>query len=499
MTMTSGSHIRSWTVNKFLHHFLLVTSCVLLGGCASYSGISPELKQLAISQVTEQIPSTAWPKDNWWVDQHDPVLSALIERALQDSPNLQAASARLTRVRAISGQAESALWPQVSIDATITRERFTENGLIPPPYAGTAQDMNDVQLGGQWEIDFFGRNRENLKAALGELRASEAENHAIRVMLASNVARGYYNLARLLTQRELATQRQQIRLDLAGLVERRYTAGLDTQVELEAAHGVVPENARDIAALDEQISIVRHALAVLTGQEPVALDTLTPALPAIAAQALPNAFPADLLGHRADVVAARWRVESATHDRESTQALFYPNIDLRAFTGFSSIGLNQWLDAGSRQPGFGLAVSLPVFDAGRLRNQFRISTANVDAAVAAYNSTLLDALRDVADQLSSLQATELQLAKQNAALDSARHSHELALQRYRAGITDRLTVLNVETALIAQRRTAIDLQGRWIDARIRLIQALGGGFDDTTAANNQTSITPNNSDTHHGY
>ena len=487
------------TVNKFLHHFLFIASCFLFGGCASYSGISPELKQLAVSPATDQTPYTAWPKDNWWADQHDSALSALIERALQDSPNLQVANARLTRLRAISGQAESALWPQVSVDATITHERFTENGLIPPPYAGTTQDMNDLQLGGQWEIDFFGRNRENLKAVLGELRASEAENQAVRIMLASNVARGYYNLARLLTQRELATQRQQIRVDLVGLVERRFAAGLDTQVELEAARGVVPENARDIAALDEQISLARHALAVLTGQEPAALDMLTPALPSTTTQTLPNDLPADLLGHRADVVAARWRVESAAHDRESTKALFYPNIDLRAFTGFSSIGLNHWLDAGSRQPGFGLAVSLPVFDAGRLRNQFRISTANVDAAVAAYNSTLLDALRDVADQLSSLQATGIQMAKQNAALDSARHSYELALQRYRTGITDRLTVLNVETALIAQRRTAIDLEGRWIDARIRLIQALGGGFADTKVTNNLTSITSNNSDNHHGH
>jgi outer membrane protein TolC len=178
------------------------------------------------------------------------------------------------------------------------------------------------------------------------------------------------------------------------------------------------------------------------------------------------------------VVAARWRVESALHGLESTKALFYPNINLRAFTGFSAIGFENWLDAGSRQPGIGLAISLPLFDAGRLRNLYRSTAAVVDSAVATYNSTLLEALHDVADQLSSLQALETQLSRQQATLASAERSYDLALQRYKAGIVDRLNVLNVETNLIAQRHTTVDLQARWIDGRVRLIRALGGGFDE---------------------
>jgi NodT family efflux transporter outer membrane factor (OMF) lipoprotein len=459
---------------------VLAAVMLLLAGCASYSGIFPAALRFNERTLADKsVPYANWPSENWWQELQDPVLTKLIEQALADNPGLQAAAARLRRATAIAGETESALAPQIEASLSSTRERFSERGLIPPPYAGTTHNINDLQLAGQWELDFFGKNREALRSALGEVRASEAEQQAARQLLATNVARSYYNLARLLAQHELAETRQRQRLDLAGLVERRVKAGIDTRVELEAAQGVIPENARDIAALDEQVALARHALAALIGKTPEAADDLAPKLPAIAPLAVPKTLPADLLGHRADIVASRWRVEAAGHGMASTKAMFYPNINLRAFTGFSAIGFDQWLDSGSRQPGIGLAISLPIFDAGRLRNLYRISAANVDAAVAGYNGTLLEALRDVADQLSILHSLDIQMERQQATLASAERSYGLALQRYQADISDRLTVLNVETGLIAQRRAAVDLQGRWIDSRIRLINALGGGFAET--------------------
>lgn len=479
---------------KNISRFLALSAgALLLAGCASYSGIAPVAKSLdseAIAKIST--PYAAWPQENWWQELQDPALAALIEQALRDSPTLQSAAARLRRASAIAGQTESTLWPQLNASLSSTRERFSERGLIPPPYAGSSQSINDFQLSGQWEVDFFGKNREALRAAIGEVRAGEAEHQAARQLLASNVARGYYNLARLLAQRELADLRQQQRLELARLVERRFKAGLDTGVELESARGVIPENARDIAALDEQIGLARHALAALIGKTPEAANGLAPRLPAVAPFAMPKSLPADLLGHRADITAARWHVEASVHGLESTKAMFYPNVNLHAFTGFSAIGFNQWFDSGSRQPGIGLAISLPIFDAGRLRSLYRVSAALVDGAVASYNSTLLDALRDVADQLTTLQSLETQMERQQATLASAERAYDLALQRYRADISDRLNVLNVESNLIAQRRTAIDLQGRWIDARIRLINALGGGFAENTASTLAADVTYNN-------
>ena len=473
---------------------MALVGALVLAGCASYSGIAPETSAVdatSLKGANLGATGTVWPKDAWWQDLNDPVLADLIAQALADSPSLQAATARLKRAQAISGVAESALRPQVNASLSTTRERFSERGEIPPPYAGTTQSVNDFQISAQWELDFFGKNRESLKAALGELQATEAEHQAARVLLATDVARGYYNLARLLAQREVTEQRSRQRGELATLADRRYKAGLDTQVEVESARGAIPENARDMAAIDEQIGLARHALAALIGQGPEALANLNPILPSVAPLTLPPSLPADLLGHRADVVAARLRVESATHGLGAARAMFYPNVNLRGFAGFSAIGLDNWFDAGSRQPGIGLAVTLPLFDAGRLRSMYRVSAATVDNAVASYNTTLVDALRDVADQLTSLQSVETQLVRQQAALSSAERSHDLALQRYRAGISDRLTELNAESNLIAQRRTAVDLQARWIDGRIRLIRALGGGFSESsTTSPPVTTVAP---------
>jgi NodT family efflux transporter outer membrane factor (OMF) lipoprotein len=461
---------------------LLASACITLAGCASYSGIAPQARTAAMDSLNGNPVDVAyrdWPAEDWFRALLDPVLTGLIEQAFENSPNLQAARARLDRAAAVAGQAESALYPQLGVSASTTRERFSEHGQTPAPYAGTTQSINDLQVSGQWELDFFGKNRETLRAAIGEYRASEAEFRATRQLLANDIARVYFTLARLRAERAIVERRQEQRGDLLRLVQRRFEAGIDTRVELEVAQGVMPEIARDLAALDEQTALTRHTLAALIGAGPEAVNAVAPTLPAVASLALPQSVPADLLGHRADVVAARWRVESALHGLAATKALFYPNINLRGFAGLSAIGFDNWLDIGSRQPGLGIAVTLPLFDAGRLRNQYRASAASVDSAVASYNGTLLDALHDVADQLSTLTHLETQLARQDEVVASAMRSYDLALKRYKADIADRLTVLNVESNLINQRRLAVDLQARWIDSRIRLVRALGGGFTET--------------------
>ncbi len=457
---------------------------VALAGCASSSGIAPEGRVLDAQTLLADKPLATyadWPANDWWTAFKDPVLDGLIAQALADNPNLQTAAARLRRATAAADQAESAQGPRLDATTNNSRERFSEYGLMPPPYAGTVRNVNEAQLDGRWEIDFFGRNAAILKASIGEMRASDAEYQAARQLVASNVARAYYRLAHLRAVHDVTVQLARQRAELGALTERRVAAGIDTHVELESARGVIAENARDLSSVDEQIAAARHALSALLGRAPDAAAQLAPSLPAVAALSLPAALPADLLGHRADVTAARWRVEASLHGLDAAQAAFYPNVNLRAFAGLSAIGFDNWLDAGSRHPGVGLAISLPIFDSGRLRNAYRVSAAGVDSAVGSYNATLIDALRDVADQLATLGALETQIARQNAALAAAQRNYALAQKRYRAEITDRLALLNVESRLIAQQRQAVDLQARWIDGRIGLIRALGGGFADDTA------------------
>ena len=187
-------------------------------------------------------------------------------------------------------------------------------------------------------------------------------------------------------------------------------------------------------------------------------------------------MPADLLGRRADIAAARWRVEAASRDVANAKTQFYPNINLVAFAGFSSIGLDRLLDAGSQQWGVGPALRLPIFDAGRLRANLRGKSADLDAAVESYNAAVIDAVRDVADQIASSQAITRQQAEQRAAQTAAEGAYEIAVQRYKAGLGNYLHVLTAETSVLNQRRQAVDLAARALDTQVGLMRALGGGY-----------------------
>ncbi len=364
-----------------------------LAGCASFAGIEPAAKAVAPTALGAGVEPIEWPAMGWWRQFDDPI---------------KLAETRVVKARAEAGIAESALWPQLNAGADTTRQRLSEFGTTPPPLAGTTQNINHAGLSSRWELDFFGRNRAALDAALGNARAAEADAQAARVLLASDVARGYFGLARLLEQRDVALATLAERETILQLVGSRVDAGLDSKVELRQAEGSLPEIRRDIEALEEQIRLARHALAALTGQGPAAVANLAPTLATVRPQALPNTLPAELIGRRADLAAARWRVEAAASDVDGAKAQFYPNINLIALAGFSSIGLGNWFKAGSREVGFGAAIHLPIFDAGRLRANLQGVSADADAAVDSYNATLVEALLEVADQITSQQAVERQ-------------------------------------------------------------------------------------------
>lgn len=464
--------------------FAVVAAAVALTGCASFTGIEPVSRPLAPAALGTGPAPIDWPAAAWWQSFDDPVLNRLIAQALAGNPSLALAEARLAKARALAGVAESALGPQLNADIDSTRRRFSEHADVPPPLAGSMQTISHARLNGSWELDFFGRNRAALDAALGSARAAEADAQAARVLLASDVARAYFRLAALLEQREVARATLTQRSAILKLVDSRVQAGLDSNVELRQAEGALPEIRRDLEALGEQIGLARHALAALAGQGPEAAADVAPNLAAVRPQALPANLPADLVGRRADLAAARWRVEAAARGNDAAKAAFYPNINLVALAGFSSIGLGNWFKGGSHELGLGAAVHLPIFDAGRLRANLRGTTADADAAVDSYNATLLQAVREVADQITSQQAVERQASEQQAALAAAESALDLALQRYRAGIGGYLTVLSAETNVLTQRRTAIDLKARGIDTSLQLIRALGGGYtaDSTPAA-----------------
>jgi len=220
-------------------------------------------------------------------------------------------------------------------------------------------------------------------------------------------------------------------------------------------------------------------------QPPNACDALVPRLGALHAVALPAALPVDLLGRRPDLAAARWRIETATQDVAAARAEFYPNVNISAFIGFSTIGIDRLIRTGSEQYGVGPAIHLPIFDAGRLRANLRGRAADLDVAVETYNGSVVDAVREAADQLGSLQSIERQRRDQALAQAAAESAYDLATQRYRAGLGTYLTVLTAENNVLAQRRLTADLDARALDTQVALVRALGGGYAADAPTNTQ--------------
>lgn len=453
-------------------------AAALLAGCARMQGIQPEARlhdAAELGLVTTSQPSLA-PAPDWWTALGDPALDDLVARALAGNPGLRVAAARVTRAEAAVALARAADAPQLGVGLDLDRQQFSENYIYPPPLGGSVQNLGSLKLSGSWALDFFGRNAGALQAALGQARAAQAEGDAARVLLAANVARAYVQWARLVGQRELAERSVAQRQEMLALIGARARAGLDNRIELHLNESNQADAQTQVLALAQQIEAARHALAALLGEPRLAADVAPPSLARLRALAVPTELDADWLGRRADIAAARWRVEAARGQVQAARAEFYPNINLAGVLGFESLGFGQLLRGGSFGWSVGPALRLPIFEGGRLRAQLQGSVADEDAAIESYNATVIDAMREVADQSLALRAVARQQARQAQALAGAERAWDLARQRYRAGIATELQVLAAETAVLAQRRQAVDLVAQGLLAQVGLAQALGGGW-----------------------
>jgi NodT family efflux transporter outer membrane factor (OMF) lipoprotein len=461
----------------------VAVAALVLAGCADMAHIDSHAKLRDADSLGLSAAQAAPAVDSqWWLGFGDAQLNALVDQALQGNPNLQVARARLARARASTAIAEAAGKPHVDSALDLTRQKFSGNYIYPAPLGGSIQETGTLQLNAGWEVDFFGKNRTAIEAAIGSANAAAADADAARVLLAGNVARGYFQWARLADQLAVAKRTLAQREETLKLVRDRVSAGLDTHLELRQSEGGLPQARQQIEALGEQIALAQHALDALVAKPNATQGLAPPALGGIRPIALQQTIPADLLGRRADIAAARWRVEAATSDVANAKVQFYPNINLVAFAGFSSIGFDNLVKSGSQQWGVGPAIRLPIFEGGRLRANLRGKAADLDAAIESYNASVLDAVREVADQVASAQSVARQQAEQRDAQSAAEAAYDIAVQRYGAGLGNYLNVLTAETSVLAQRREAVELAARALDTQVGLARALGGGWQPATSS-----------------
>jgi len=456
---------------------------LLISGCVERGDWKPAPKLDAQSLGGEQalkgvaVDTAAWPADQWWRSYRDPQLDALVQEALAGSPSLQIAQARLRAAQAQAVTARAARAPAVLVDGTLTRQRFPEHDLYPPPLGGSSATQARAALDFSWDLDFWGRNRALLAAARSGEQAAEADRQAARLAISVAVVQAYIqfdlNYALLDVTQDNLKQQQSI-LDLT---QQRVSAGLENTARVKQSEGTLALTRAGLAFVQANIELARNQLADLVGAGPDRGRALQrPQLSAPRDIALPAALPADLLGRRPDVAAARAQVEAAGHGIKAAEAAFYPNVNLTAFAGFQAIGLGQLFDASDRTFGGGPALSLPVFNRDALRGALYGRQAQFDSSVGLYNQTLLDAVREVADVVANWRGLERETLEEQTALDAAQRSYDLTSERYRAGLDNYLSVLSSENQVLLAQTLRAELQARRLSFSVNLVRALGGGY-----------------------
>ncbi len=464
--------------------YALAATLVTVAGCATTGGLTPQAHVVSADQfaATQTLGSAevgaSWPATQWWKALGDPQLDQLIEEGLAGSPTLREAAARTRLALASARSARSAQFPAIDLAGSSTRELFPGHALIPPPYGGTWNTLNELEATLGFELDFWGKNRAAYEQAVGAARAAELDAQAARIALSAAIAHAYVALERAYLERDVTRTLLAEREQIYALTRERNAAGIDSRLEVKEAESALPDARERITQLDERIALTRDALAALIGQGPDRGRAIArPQLTSLPDVRLPARLPAELLGRRPDILALRWRIESAERGIATAKADFYPDVSLTALAGLQALGTGAFFAAASREIGVGPAITLPIFDAGRRRAALAARDAAYDAAVEQYDQALADALRDVADQLVSLHSLEEQRAEQRDGLATAQDAYDLALLRYRDGVGNYLQVLTTHAQLLAQRSLDADLRARAWDVSIDLERALGGGFE----------------------
>ncbi len=416
--------------------------------------------------------------DGWWDSFNDPQLDRLIRAALQDSPTLAQAQARVSEALARTQTAQAGLKPSAKLGANVLYGRAPENYFIPPPIAGHTFWLGQAGPTLSWDLDFWGKQADAVHRAQALTQSAGFDVENARLMLGVAIAQAYVELYRENAFVEIAERSAKQRTDIVNITRRRVAAGVDTQLELRQAEGQLPQAlvARDQARAAADLAV--HQLATLTGQGAQAYAGIQPpVLNLDAALPIPGALPINLLARRPDVLSARMSIDAADAQRLADKAAFYPNVSLTAVAGIGAFGLNNLVDWSARGYGAGPLISLPLFDGGRLRAQYRSGEAQLDSAVASYNDTVLRAVQQTADQITRIDALARERVEQQQTLEANEAAYKLAEERYRAGLASYLAVLNAETQVLSARQTMVDIVTSQAVARVTLLQAVGGSFD----------------------
>lgn len=467
---------------------LFAIFCALLVGCmrlpeedpCSLRWLAPSLEEtVALARAQDPFAVGDFPDARWWQQFEDEQLSLFIEQALSNEPNLKNAEARVKTAQDEADMQRASLLPTIGLSAQGAQQYFGKNGFFrayAPTFPGRINEYF-LELNFDYEFDFWGKFRNLFRAALGEARAKEAESAQVAIVLSSSVAFTYYSwqiekrrLRLLEEQEELASLRTQ-------LTSSRQSDALDNRQQTLQASTAQLQLGKQIAESKQTLRLLETQLKLLLGvgpDDPIHLQVH--ALPADAKIALPEHLSSNLLARRPDLMALIWRVEAAAERVGAARADFYPSINLAALIGLDSVFINKFFTWPSRTAKAIPALNLPIFTGGFLRAQLKARQSEFVEASMAYNQQLLQAVKEVADQIAMVQTADERLRMQTQIVQQTAQTHLLTEMKNRHAISSYLEVIDTKQALIDQQQLELAEQLQKLSTTVSLIKALGGGY-----------------------
>ncbi len=471
---------------KHIHSFLRIgmPGAVLLALCSC--AVGPDYKKPDVTNLTPTDwrwkvaePEDEAPKGEWWKVYKDPVLDELETNAVSNNQNLRAAVARVDQARAAARIDRSRFFPSLSLDPLLKRERTSGNLPTPIPVNVPSAHLNtySVPFDLSYEVDLWGRVRRSFEAAHAQAQASVSDHQNVLLTLSADVAVNYFLIRSL--NAEIAALRRTVELrdEFLRILKERFVAGTISEIDVAQEKTELANAKAELADIGRQREETLHALALLCGK-PASSFEIAEQTTTVSPVLVPVGLPSSLLERRPDIARAERDLAARNAQIGVARAAYFPALRLTGQAGYLSAEARDLFTADSRIWSIGPSVSLPLFNAGRTAAEVEQAKAKYQEALAQYRQTVLTAFKEVEDSLAQIKFRDEQSAAQAEALASARRVTELARVRYEAGRANYLEFIDAERNLLQHERREAQLEGQRLSASVRLIKALGGGWEE---------------------
>ena len=460
---------------------LVATTALLVYGCdlaPDYKVPPPPVVPAAYKEAgpwTKATPEDTLPKGAWWEIYNDKTLDGLETRLETDNPNLAAALARYDAARAFVAEAQSAYFPLVGGESDFTKNKQSADRPLRSKGQPNFYGADTVGLSVNYELDIWGAIRNQVEAGEAAAQAQAAQSEFVRLSLETDLADAFFDLREADAQIQILTQTVTAYTRALTMTEQRHTGGVASGLDVGRAQTQLSDARAQLAQAQGQRALYEHAIASLVG-EPATTFSIKPKAVAFKVPNVPTGVPSELLQRRPDIAAAERSVAAANAQIGVAHAAFFPQITLQASGGFQNTGQASLLTAPDLFWSVGPSLAMTLFDAGAHQAELDIAKAAHSEAADEYRAQVLQAFQDVEDNLALLNHLANAAKEEADAVQAANRTETLSLDRYQLGAVNYLDVVTAQAAALNAQLNDLDIATRRLQASVRLIKALGGGW-----------------------